>query len=99
MDARRRIWSRFGSAVRSVVRRNTGAERPLRDWTDVELYRVWCASTTELLRALNAEQTTTATDARRHLLAEIERRHPVETARWLRSDAVLSGDPPRFLIT
>ena len=67
------------------------------DWTDAELYSVWCATATELLQALHVEHTTTAAEARQYLLAEIERRHPAETAAWLNSDAILSGEPPHFL--
>jgi hypothetical protein len=87
-------------------------ESPLADWSDAEIYSVWRATDQELLRALRADhtdqadhadqadqaaQTSTAAEARRYLLAEIERRYPRETAAWLKSDAVLSGGAPDFL--
>ncbi|MFI5693924.1 hypothetical protein ACIA58_18910 [Kribbella sp. NPDC051586] len=73
------------------------AAAQLADWSDAELYRVWRATGTELLRALGADRTATAAEAREHLLAEIERRYPAETAAWLASDAIFSGEGPRFL--
>ena len=76
---------------------DSSAMAQLASWSDAQLYSVWCATGTELLRALHAEHTATAAEARKHLLAEIERRHPTETAAWLKSDAILSGEPPRFL--
>lgn len=111
MDARASIWSMLTSAARSLVRRSGTTVRqvrsgrpasgPVADWTDAELYKVWCATSTELLKAVHAERsdrTMTAADARRYLLAEIERRHPRATATWLASDAILTGEPPRFLL-
>jgi hypothetical protein len=73
----------------------------LRDWSDAELYKVWRATGTELVRAVGTSSvpdTATAAEARAHLLAEIERRYPRETATWIRSRGVLGGAPPRFLI-
>jgi hypothetical protein len=73
----------------------------LDDWTDAELYSVWRATETELHKALHIEctdHTLTAAEARQHLLAELERRHPRETAAWLASDAILTGEPPTFLV-
>ena len=75
----------------------SAASTELAGWSDVELYAVWRATGTELLRAMNAGQFATAAEARQYLLAEIERRHPAETAAWLSSGSVLSGEPPRFL--
>lgn len=77
------------------------ARGQLSEWSDAELYKVWCATAAELLKALEAEHadnTVTAARARQHLLAEIERRHPRATAAWLASDAILSGEPPTFLL-
>ncbi len=79
----------------------TSAGGQLSDWTDSELYSVWCATRTELLKALRAEHTDhtlTAAEARQYLLTELERRHPRETSAWLTSDAILSGEPPKFLM-
>jgi hypothetical protein len=59
---------------------------------------VWCATGAELLKALPAEHTHTAAEARRYLLAEIERRHPDEAAAWLTTSTALAGAPPRFLV-
>jgi hypothetical protein len=73
------------------------ASTELGNWSDAELYAVWCATGTELLRAMHAVRSATAAEARQYLLAEIERRHPKETAAWLSSGSVLSGEPPRFL--
>jgi hypothetical protein len=99
-DTRQTIWSRLVAAVRSLTGRKPAAHGPLTEWTDAEVYRVWCATGAELLKALEAEQTdhtVTAAEAREHLLAEIERRYPQATATWLASDAILSGQPPHFL--
>ncbi|MET9315129.1 hypothetical protein ABZX12_25220 [Kribbella sp. NPDC003505] len=76
-----------------------GLQAPARlaDWSDAELYSVWRAIGAELVRALRAEHTATAAEARQYLLTEIERRHPLETAAWLGSDALLSGAAPDFL--
>lgn len=68
------------------------------DWSDAELYAVWCSTGTELVRALQAHRVGTAAEARRYLLSEIERRHPASASAWLSSDAVLSGEPPHFLL-
>jgi len=73
--------------------------RPLTSWSDGELYSVWCATDNEVLRATKSDRTATAARARDHLLAEIERRYPTQTAAWLTSQAALSGAPPRFLLT
>jgi hypothetical protein len=97
MDAYRRIWSVLAARVR-LRKRGTTAREPLRDQTDAELYRVWSASTAELRKALNPEQTGSATQGRRYLLVEIERCHPRETAHWLSFAAILSDEPPKFLI-
>jgi hypothetical protein len=69
----------------------------LADWSDAELYSVWRATGAELVRALHAEHTATAAEARQYLLTEIERRHPLETAAWLESDALRTGGAPDFL--
>lgn len=111
MDNRRNIRSMLTAAVRLLMGRNTKdatrsraglpAGGQLSDWTDAELYSVWCATGAELLKALRAEHTDhtlTAADARQYLLAELERRHPRETADWLASAAILSGEPPTFLL-
>ena len=76
-----------------------GLQAPARlgDWSDAELYSVWRATGVELLRALHADHTATAAEARQYLLAEIECRYPVETAAWLKSDALLTGGAPDFL--
>ena len=86
--------NRGGPASPAVA---TAASTELGGWTDAELYAVWCATGTELLRAMHAGQFATAAEARQYLLAEIERRHPRATAAWLSSGSVLSGEPPRFL--
>lgn len=65
-------------------------------WTDGELYSVWQATTIRVAEA-TGEQATTAADARRLLLGEIERRYPEETRDWMSADAALNGEPPRFL--
>ncbi|MEU4295121.1 hypothetical protein AB0E63_43465 [Kribbella sp. NPDC026596] len=94
-----RRWMGTGRASRggptSPAARAASTE--LDNWSDAELYAVWCATGTELLRAMHAGQFATAAEARQYLLAEIERRHPRETAAWLSSGSVLSGEPPRFL--
>jgi hypothetical protein len=74
-------------------------DRPLTSWSDSELYSVWCATDNEVLRATKSDRTATAARARDHLLAEIERRYPTQTAAWLTSHAALNGAPPRFLLT
>lgn len=108
MGARRTIRSWLAALARPLERGGTRRTRAdpskygvLSDWTDAEIYRVWCATATELLKALYAEQaghTATAAEARQYLLAEIERRYPGATAAWLSSDAILYGEPPRFLL-
>jgi hypothetical protein len=111
MNESQSIWSTLAAAARSVTRRGVkGSIRKqpalrsrgqLPDWTDAELYKVWRATSEELLNALYTEQadhTMTASEARRHLLAEIEHRYPRATAAWLASDALLSGEPPQFLL-
>lgn len=106
MKAGRGRWSRLLAELRAALRRNGGgqrraelaARRELRDWADSELYSVWCASAAEVLEALHAGQTATAAEARQYLLAEIERRHPRDARAWLASDAVLTGEPPAFLL-
>jgi hypothetical protein len=74
---------------------STGSE--LHDWTDSELYAVWCATNAEIKRATEAQDAATAARARRLLLAEIERRHPTQTKMWLSSESALTGTPPNFL--
>lgn len=108
MRTRRTIRSRLAAAAHSLARRGTrriqsdpSTYETLSGWTDAELYKVWCATAAELLTALHADETdhtVTAAEARRYLLAEIERRHPSATAAWLSSDALLYGRPPRFLL-
>ncbi|MGW7680790.1 hypothetical protein ACWGID_08650 [Kribbella sp. NPDC054772] len=108
MGSRRTIRSRLAAATRSLMRgrpRRPQADPSkygvLSDWTDAELYKVWCATAAELLKALRTEEadhTDTAAEARRYLLAEIEHRHPAATAAWLASDAILYGEPPKFLL-
>jgi hypothetical protein len=93
----------IGRSAKVVDRSRAGmpAGGQLSDWTDAELYSVWRATGAELLKALHAEHadhTLTAAGARQYLLAEVERRHPRETAAWLTSAAVLSGEPPTFLL-
>ncbi|HZX07897.1 hypothetical protein [Kribbella sp.] len=98
MGARRTIRSRLAAAVRSLVRRSDPSHYGvLSDWTDAELYKVWCATAAELLKA-QSEHTAAAVAARQYLLAEIECRHPRATAAWLSSDRLLYGEPPRFLL-
>ncbi|TCO20464.1 hypothetical protein EV652_112210 [Kribbella steppae] len=70
----------------------------LSSWTDSQLYGVWCATADELLLAAQSDDAATAAQARELLLAEIERRHPRETAAWLTSPQALTGDPPHFLL-
>lgn len=102
METGRGAWSRLRAALRrkgSVQRRaELAARRELRDWADSELYSVWCASAAEVLDALPAGQTATAAEARQYLLAEIERRHPRDARAWLKSEAILTGEPPAFLL-
>lgn len=98
MHLLRRLQAMLATRTRQLAGRERSRRGPLHDWTDAELYRVWTASAAELLRALDAEQIGTATEARRHLLTEIERRYPQETAAWLTSDAILTNEPPRFLL-
>lgn len=76
------------------------AEQPpaLTSWTDAQLYAVWCATAVELRRAAESDEAATAARARELLLAEIERRHPRQTAAWLTSRQALTGEPPRFLL-
>jgi len=69
----------------------------LSSWTDAQLYAVWCATADQLRRAQSDEAATTAR-ARELLLAEIERRHPRQTAAWLSSRKALTGQPPTFLL-
>jgi hypothetical protein len=95
-----RRWLGAGRTGRSGAATPTttsAASTELAGWSDAELYAVWRATGTELLRAMHAGRFATAADARQYLLAEIERRHPIETAAWLSSGSVLSGEPPRFL--
>ena len=93
-------------AAVSRLRRRPKSETPapglqvparLADWSDAELYSVWRATGAELFLALHAEHTATAAEARQYLLTEIERRHPLETAAWLESDALRTGGAPHFL--
>ncbi|HEY3514017.1 MULTISPECIES: hypothetical protein [Kribbella] len=107
MGSRRTIRSILAAAARSLTQGRPRTQPDsskygvLSDWTDAELYKVWCATAVELLKALRTEEadhTGTAAEARRYLLAEIERRHPAATASWLASDAILYGEPPRFLL-
>jgi len=100
------------SAVGLKLRRLLGSGRPKRgqfgapassapgtlaDWSDAELYSVWRATAAELLRGPRAERTAITAEARKYLLTEIERRYPTETAAWLTSDTIMSGEPPFFL--
>ncbi|MEU8223700.1 hypothetical protein [Kribbella sp. NPDC048915] len=105
MDVHRSVRSVLAAALRRVVRRRAPGAGPadtrLHDWTDTELYSVWCATGTELLKAVPAEdagRTLTASEARRYLITEIERRRPREASAWLTSSSALSGEPPRFLL-
>ncbi|TDU83268.1 hypothetical protein EV138_5730 [Kribbella voronezhensis] len=71
----------------------------LRTWSDSQLYAVWRATTTDSYRAAAGPRPITVAQARQLLIAEIERRYPVQTRTWLTSPAALTGEPPEFLRT
>lgn len=90
--------------IRSRQRTKTPPEQQIIDadlarWSDAELYAVWVATDAEVVRESQSDYTETAARARDLLLSEIARRHPAETAAWLRSDNALKGEPPRFLLS
>ncbi len=101
-------WAIVQGADRSPVEirhraARTGAsvvsEADLVNWTDAELYWVWCLSLTEVHPGTDPGERVVAARAREHLLTEFDRRHPSESAQWLESGAILDGQPPTFLVS
>lgn len=74
-------------------------DESLAAWTDSALYAVWLATKAEITKATDAPHAATAARARQLLLAEIERRYPVQTEAWLSSEGAITGEPPEFLRT
>lgn len=76
---------------------NADPVEELTGYTGAELYSVWYASFSEVLKSPVTGQTATVAQARQFLLDEFERRHPAEFSAWLNSGG-LAGEPPRFLL-